>query len=115
MVVLFARCNRDHALVSVVPGHAVEFRARQKAYRDTVAAAFFHYPLQAQIMAIFRNTDPFKGSSACLQRLSDSIDAIDVIHLVLSLTDMAGRTSEVRSPACPVALSTITRYTLNAT
>ena len=85
MVVLLGRSDRDHALVSIVPRHAIEFGAAQKTHRHPIAPALLHHALQAQVVTLFQYANPLERPPARLQRFGNGIDPIDVIHRAVSL------------------------------
>ena len=72
-----------------ISGHAVEFRALEKAHWDADLAAILDQALQAEIVALFRHTDPFEGASAGLEGFGDGVDAVDNVHEGLVYRDGA--------------------------
>src|ERR1700722_14129871 len=87
--------------MGIVSGHAIKFWTRQKTHSDAVPPAFVHHALQTQIMALLQHSDPFERPPACLQRLSNGIDPVDVIHRATSLP--SGK-ADVREPASKLGL-----------
>src|SRR5207302_5571062 len=67
IVILLARSDGNHALMGVISGHAIEFRARDKPHGHSLAAALVHHTLQTQVVAFFGNAYPFKGASTSFQ------------------------------------------------
>jgi hypothetical protein len=56
--VLLGGCNRNDALMPVVPGHAIEFRTRHGFHGHTLSPAFVDDMLQPDIVALFRYSYP---------------------------------------------------------
>src|SRR5689334_3402638 len=65
----------------VVSSHAIKFGAGNEAHGNAISSGFFHNELQAQIVAVFGYSNPFKRTTANLERLSDGIDAVDEMHV----------------------------------
>ena len=78
--VLLCGCDRHYPLMSRVAGKTVEFRALQKPHRHAQLTALLDDALQAQVMAFLGQSHPLEGTSASLDRLTDRVNTVDVVH-----------------------------------
>src|SRR5262249_37689605 len=67
VAVRFGRSDRNHSLVCVVPSHAIKLSARNEAHCNTDSAGFLQNALQAKIVPVLCDSEPFEGAATCLE------------------------------------------------
>ena len=83
--VLLGRGDSHHALVRRITGHAIKFRSLQEAHRNAQLAALFYDALQAQVVTLLRQADPLERTSLRLDRFAHRVEAVDVVHRMVSV------------------------------